>query len=175
MSAEELMLLNCGVGGLLTVSWMQGDETIKSLRKSILNIHFRGWGWSSNTLSTWCEEPTHWKRPWCWERLRAEGEGDNRGRDGWMPSPTQWVRIWVYSGSWWRTGRPGVLRFMVSQKIGHDWATKLNRTNLSLGLRKSEWEKDDIWGRFFYGNMRERFSYILCLYFNFFSYSHTHF
>ena len=62
---------------LLRVPWMQGDETIKSIKKSILNIHCRGWGWSSNTLSTWCEELTHWKRPWYWERLKG-GEGDNR-------------------------------------------------------------------------------------------------
>ena len=51
------------------------------------------WSWNSNTLATWCEELTHLKRPWCWERLKAGGEGDNRGWDGWMVSPTQW--IWV--------------------------------------------------------------------------------
>ena len=49
------------------------------------------WSWSSNTLATWCEEPTHWKRPWCWERLRAGIEGCGRGWNGWMASPTQWV------------------------------------------------------------------------------------
>ena len=59
------------------------------------------------TLATWCEELTHWKRPWCWERLRA-GEGDNRGWDGWMASLTQWTWIWASSESWWWTGRPGV-------------------------------------------------------------------
>ena len=71
-------------------------------------------------LATWCEELTHLKRPWCWERLRAGGEGDNRGWDGWMASQTQWRWIWVNSGSWWLTGRPGVLRFMGSQRVGHD-------------------------------------------------------
>ena len=71
-------------------------------------------------------ELTRWKRPWCWERLRAEGEGDDRGWDGWMASPTQWTWVWVGSGSWWWTGRPGVLQFMGSQRVGHDWATKLN-------------------------------------------------
>ena len=57
------------------------------------NIHWKDWCWSwkSNTLATWCEELTHWKRPWCWERLKAGGEGDNRGWDGWMASPTQWT------------------------------------------------------------------------------------
>ena len=65
------------------------------------------WSWSSNSLATWCEELTHLKRPWCWERLKAGGEGDNRGWDGWMASPVQWTWVWVNSGSWWWTGRPG--------------------------------------------------------------------
>ena len=56
--------------------------------------------WNSSTLATWCGELTHWKRPWCWERLRAGGEGDDRGWDGWMTSPTQWTWVWVNSGSW---------------------------------------------------------------------------
>ena len=60
-------------------------------------------------LVTWCEEPTHWKRPWCWERLRAGGEGDDTGWDGGMASPTQWTWVWVNSRSWWWTGRPGIL------------------------------------------------------------------
>ena len=82
-----------------------------------------------NTLATWCKELTHWKRPWCWERLRAGGEGDNRGWDGWMASPTQWTWVWVDSGSWWWTERPGVLWFMGWQRVEHDWATELNWTN----------------------------------------------
>ena len=80
----------------------------------------------TNILATWCEELTYWKGPWCWERLKAGGEGDDRGWDGWMGSPTQWTWVWVDSGSWWWTGRPGVLRFMGSQRVGHDWATELN-------------------------------------------------
>ena len=60
----------------------------------------------------WCEELTHLKRPWCWERLRAGRKGDNRGWDVWMASPTQWTWVWVNSMSWWRTGRPGVLQYM---------------------------------------------------------------
>ena len=83
------------------------------------------WSWNSNTLAIWCEELTHWKRPWCWERLRA-GEENDRGWDGWMASPTQWTLVWVDSGSWWWTGRPGVLWFMASQRVGHNWATELN-------------------------------------------------
>ena len=66
------------------------------------------------------------KRPWCWERLKVGGEGDDRGWDGWMVSPTQWTWVWVDSGSWWWTGRPGMLQSMGSQRVGHDWATELN-------------------------------------------------
>ena len=62
----------------------------------------------ANTLVTWCEELTHWKRPWCWERWRAGGKGGNRGWDGWMASPTQWTRVWVNSRRQWRTGKPAV-------------------------------------------------------------------
>ena len=64
--------------------------------------------------------------PWQWERLRVGGEGDDRGWDGWMASLTPWTWVWVNSGSWWWTGRPGVLHFMGSQRVGHDWATELN-------------------------------------------------
>ena len=66
------------------------------------------------------------KRPWCWERLRAGGEGDDRGWDGWMVSLTWRTWVWVNSRSWWWTGRPGVLQFMGLQRVGHDWATELN-------------------------------------------------
>ena len=66
------------------------------------------------------------KRPWCRKRLRAGGEGDNRGWDGWMASPIQWTWVWVNSGSWWWTGRLGVLQSMGFQRVGHDWATELN-------------------------------------------------
>ena len=65
-------------------------------------------------------------RPWCWERLREGEEGDDRGWDGWMASPTQWTWVWVDSRSWWWTGRPGVLWFMGSQRVRHDWVTVLN-------------------------------------------------
>ena len=84
------------------------------------------WSWNSSTLATSCKELTHWKRFWCWERLGAGGEGDDRGWDGWMASLTRWTWVWVNSGSWWWTGRPGVLQFTGSQRVGHDWATELN-------------------------------------------------
>ena len=76
-------------------------------------------------LAIGCKELTHWKRPWRWESWKAGG-GDDRGWDGWMASSTQWTWVWVSSGSWWWTGRPGVLQSMGSQRVGHDWATELN-------------------------------------------------
>ena len=81
---------------------------------------------SSKTLATWCEELTHWKRPWCWERLRAGGEGDNRRWNAWMASLAQWTWVWANSGREWMTGKPGVLQSMGSQRVGHDsnWTTK---------------------------------------------------
>ena len=79
------------------------------------------------------KELTHWKRPWCWERLRAGGEGDNRGWDGWMASSTRWTWVWVDSRSWWWTRRPGVLQFMGLQRVRHDWATELNWTLKQFG------------------------------------------
>ena len=85
------------------------------------------WLGMASTLATSCEELTHLKRLWCWEGLGAGGEGDGREWDGWMASLTRWTWVWVNSGSWWWTGRPGVLQFMGSQRVGHNWATELNR------------------------------------------------
>ena len=74
----------------------------------------------------WPPDEKNWHTvPWCWERLRAGGEGDDREWDGWMASPTQRTWVWVNSRSWWWTGRLGVLRFMGSQRVGYDWATEL--------------------------------------------------
>ena len=132
---EELMLLNCGVG---EDSWeslgLQGCPTSPSWRRSVLGVHWKNWCWSwnCNTLATWCEELIHLKRPWCWKRLRAGGEGDNRGWDGWKASRTQWTWVWIDSGSWWWTGRPGMLRFMGSQRVGHYCVTELNWTESVL-------------------------------------------
>ena len=81
----------------------------------------------TNTLATWCKELSHLKRPWCWERFRAGGKGDDRGWDGWMASLTQWTWVWVSSGIWWWTVRPGMLQTMglQSQTQLSNW-TKLN-------------------------------------------------
>ena len=91
------------------------------------------WSWNSNTLATWCEELIHWKRPWCWERLRAGGEGDGKEWDGWMASSTLWTWVWVNSGSWWWTGRHGMLQSMRSQRARHDRATELKWTEEEVG------------------------------------------
>ena len=100
-------------------------------------------------FATWCEELTNWKRPWCWEGLRAGGEGDDRGWDSWMASPTQWTWVCVNSRSWWWTGRPGVLQFMGSQRVRHNWATELNWTELNwpwlMGWHSSLVGPENIW------------------------------
>ena len=138
------MLLKCGVG---EDSWeflgWQGDPTSpffffsnQSILKEISpNIHWMGgcWSWNANILAPCCEELTHWKRLWCWERLRAGGEGDDREWDGWMASLTQWTWIWANSGRWQRTGKPGVLQSMASQRVGHDLALILRSGRTLIG------------------------------------------
>ena len=96
---------------LLRIPWTARRSNQSILMEISPNIHWKDWCWSwnANTLATWCKELTHLKRPWCWERLKAGGEGDDRGWDGWMASLTQWTWVWVSSGSWWWTGKPGVL------------------------------------------------------------------
>ena len=123
---------------LLRVAW-----TAKRFHQSILkeifpDIHWKDWCWSwnTNTLTTWCEEPAHWKRPW-WERLKVGGEGYDRGWDVWMASPTWWTWVWVSSGSWWWTWNPGVLQSVGLQRVGHDWTIELNW--MIHKLNKQKW------------------------------------
>ena len=71
---------------------------------------------------------THLKKPWCWERLKVGGEGDDRGWDGWMASLMWWTWVWVNSGSWWWMGRPGMLQSIGLQTVRHKWAIELNWT-----------------------------------------------
>ena len=117
---------------LLRVPWTARRSIQSILKEDQPIILWREWCWSWNwswNSSTWaasCEELTHWKRLWSWEGLGGGGEGDNRGWDGWMASLTRWTWVWVNSGCLWWTGRPSVLRFMGSQRVGHDWATELN-------------------------------------------------
>ena len=113
---------------LLRVPWTTRRSNQSILKEINAEYHWKDWCWSwnSSTLATWCKELTHLKRPWCWERLKAGGERDDRGWNGWIASPTQWAWIWVSSGSWWWIGKPGMLQSMGSQGVVHDWVTELN-------------------------------------------------
>ena len=119
---------------LLRVPWTErrSNQSIlkeispeQSLEGLMLKLNF-------NTLATWCEELTHWKRPWCWERWKAKGEGDDRGWDGWMASLTQWAWVWASSRIQRWTGKPGVLQSTRSQRVGHDWGTEQQQQKLSV-------------------------------------------
>ena len=119
---------------LLRVPWTARRSNQSILKEISPGCSLEGlsWRWNSNSLATSWEELTHWKRLWCWEGLGAGEEGDDRGWDGWMASPTRWTWVWVDSGGWWWTGRPGVLQSTGSQRVGHDWATEVNWTELRL-------------------------------------------
>ena len=112
---------------LLRVHWTARRSNQSIVKKSVLKGHWKDWCWSgnSNTLATWCKKLTYWNRPWCWERLKAGGEGDDWGWDGWRASPTHWKWVWINSRSWWWTRRPGILMSMGSQRVGHNWVTEL--------------------------------------------------
>ena len=120
------MLSNCAAG----VDSFESPSDYKEIKpvdhKGRTDIHWKDWcwSWSSNTLAAWYKVPTHEKRPWCWERLRVGGEWGNREWDGWMASLTQWMWIWANSDLQWRTGKPGLLQSMVSQRVRHSLATE---------------------------------------------------
>ena len=121
----------------LRVPWTARKSNQSILKEISPEYHWKDgcWSWNSNTLATWCEELTHLKRPWCWERLKA-GERDDREWDGItdstnendMASQTQWTWVWVNSGSWRWTGRPGMLQSMGLKRVGHNWVSELNWT-----------------------------------------------
>jgi len=95
----------------------------------------------AKTLILWPPDGKNWLiwRPWCWERLRAGGEGDDRGWDGWMASWTQRTWVWVNSGSCWWTGRPGVLQSMGSQRVWtwlSDWTELIPRSGTARSYGK---------------------------------------
>ena len=100
------------------------------------------WSWNSNTMATWCEELTHLKRPWCWERLKEGGKGDDSGWDGWMASLTQWTWVWVSSGSWWWTRKPGVLQSMGWQRARQtewlNWTETWGQEEVKLRLHTTQ-------------------------------------
>ena len=122
-SREDLHLFKLLVNGVLFLQ--SGMLWAYLTKQQLMKYENEWWSWSSKSLITWCKELTHWKRPWCWERLKAGGEGGNRGWDGWMASPTQWTWICTSSGSWCRTGKLGMLQSMGLQGIRHDWVTEL--------------------------------------------------
>ena len=93
-----------------------------SLEGLILKLKFQCFGhlmWRAILIKTWC-----------WESLRAGGEGNDRGWDGWMVSPTQWTQIWVNSGRWWRTRKPGVLQSTGLRRVGCDLVTEQQQQHL---------------------------------------------
>ena len=130
---------------LLRVPWNARKSNHSILKEINPEYSLQGLmlSWSSSALATWCEELTHWKTPWCWERLKAGGEGDDRGWVGWMASPKQWTWVWASSGSWWWTGKPGMLQSMGSQRVRHSWATELNWTYRYTSKGVTEYCGDD--------------------------------
>ena len=128
LNAEKLMLLNCGVG---EDSWeslgLQGDPNRPILKEIRPGCSLEGLMLKlKSPCFGYLMQRVHLKKPWCWERLRAGREGDDREWDGWMASLPRWTWVWVNSRSWWWTERPGMLQFMGLQKVGHNWATELN-------------------------------------------------
>ena len=128
LSAEELMLLNCGWRRLLGVPWTarRSNQSILkeinpgcSLEGLMLKLKLQYFGHLMGRVDSL-------EKTLKLGGIGSGGEGDDRGWDGWIASPTRWTWVWVNSGSWWWTGRPGMLRFMGSQRVGHDWATELN-------------------------------------------------
>ena len=133
------MLLNCGVG---EDSWesleMQGDQLVHP--KGDQSLVFIGRTdveaetpilWPPDAKSWLISEDADAGKDW-----GQEEKGDDRGWDGWMASLTQWTWVWMGSGSWWWTGRPGMLRFIGLQRVRHDWATELNWNELEHSFYK---------------------------------------
>ena len=115
---------------LLRVPWTAKRSNKSIQKRSVLGVHWKDWCWSwnSNILATSCKELTHWRRPWCWERLKAGGEGDDREWDGWMVPLTWWTWVWASSGSWWWTGMPGVGDGQVGLVCCSPWGCKESET-----------------------------------------------
>ena len=141
---------------LLRVPWIARRSNQSILKEISLKCSLEGLMLTLKllTLVTWCEELTHLKRPWCWERLKVGGEGDDRGWDCWMSSLNQWTWACVSSRSWWWTGRPGVLQSMGSQRVEHDWVTELNWSKEhEQSIFKIPEIPNDFQGRVFKGNI----------------------
>ena len=116
---------------LLRVPWIARISASPSKRKSFLNIHWKDWcwNWNSNTLATWWKNWLIGKDPDAGRDWGQEEKGTT-GWDGWMASLTRWTWVWVKSGSWWWTGRPGMLQSRSSQS----WARLSDWTELTEKL-----------------------------------------
>ena len=126
----------------LRVPWTARRSNQSILKEISPGVHWKDWCWSwnSNTLATWCEELTHWKRLWCWERLRAGGEGDERGWDGWMASPTLRTWVWASSRSWWWTGSLACYSLWGFKEL--DMTERMNWTDTYMYIWERERERE---------------------------------
>ena len=115
---------------VLWIPWTarRSKQSILKGISTVCSLEGQCWSWNCNTLATWREELTHLKRPWCWERWGQEKKGTTEDE---MVRWHQWTWVWVNFGSWWWTGRSGMLRLMGSQRVRHHWATELKHTSPS--------------------------------------------
>ena len=139
-------------------------KLVNPKRKSVVNILWKDWwwGWNSTNLGTWFEELIHWKRPWCWERLKAGGEEDDRGWDGWMASQTRYTWIWASSGSWQCTGKTRMLHSMGSERVRLSILTELNHDPLCNAAKETQ-RKQQTFGTT-WGNSIEMYITICIIY-----------
>ena len=126
LSTEKLMVLNCSAGEDSSESC--SPRTARRANQLILKEISPEYSLEGLMLKLKLQyfghlmrRSTQWKRPWCWQRMKMGGEGDNRGQDGWVASLTRWTWVWASSGSCWWTRKPGMLPFMGSPRVGHDW------------------------------------------------------
>ena len=126
---------------LLRVPWTARRSNQSILKKSVLNILWKNWCWSwnFNTLDTWWEEPTHWKRPWCWERLKAGREGDNRGWDGWMVWQTEFEQFVHEFERFWELGMDREAWHVVVHDVSKSQTRLSNQTELNKWRQNLKW------------------------------------
>ena len=124
ISLALLSLQGLPIADLQTCQPPQSYE-LSSYNKSLsISVSLSIYSWSSNSSANWCDEPAHWKRPWCWEKLKEGGEGGDRRWNDWMASSTQWIWVRAISKRQWRTEKPGMLQSMGSPRVGHDLGTE---------------------------------------------------
>ena len=133
-----MLLSNCGVEeDSYRVPWSARRSHQSILKEITLNTHWKDWcwGWSFNNLANWCKQLTRWKRPWCWERLKAKGEEGSRGWNDQIASLIRWTWTWANSRRQWGTGRPGALQSVGSQRVRHDLAIEQEQQHSSPKLK----------------------------------------